>query len=80
MGSWFHCPCGNAVHKNAFTGCGVRLVVEDAVIDQIPDSATADQALRHILSSHDILVRCSQCGRIAMEDRSGGLTTYRPDR
>ncbi len=77
MGSWFHCPCGNSVHKNLFTGCGVKVVVDDAVIDMIPDEATADEALRKILSANELMVRCGACGRIAIEGRDGCMTVYR---
>lgn len=77
MGSWVNCPCGRRLHKNLFTGTGVQVVVPDAVLDAFPEDADSGDCVSEIIAKGEILVRCSHCGRIAIEDRQGNLTIYR---
>ena len=76
MGSWVTCVCGNRIHKNLFTSTGVCVVVCDEVLDGFEDDSVAGDCVSEIVRSGDILVRCSQCGRIAIEGKSGGITLY----
>lgn len=77
MGSWIECTCGAHLHKNLFCGAKVCVVIEDTVLDSIPEEAPARVALDKIVFEGDTLVRCRKCGRIAIEDRkSGSIRIY----
>ena len=81
MSSWVTCTCGKQIHKNLFTGAKVCLVVLDDVLDNIDTHKSADDAVTTIIGNGDILVRCTGCGRIAIEDRkSGEINMYAPER
>ena len=72
MGSWFACPCGNRIHKNLFAGCDVRIVVRDSLIDSLDETKPTRECIDDIVAEGDVLVRCSKCGRIAIEDSTTG--------
>ena len=76
MSSWIKCPCGENLHKNLFTGADVRVVVSDTILDQIPEEATAADCVSDIIARGEILVNCTECGRIAIEDRHGVISIY----
>jgi len=77
MSSWIHCPCGNQIHKNLFSGANVCLVVEDEMIDKLDDQIPAAEAIHQMILHSDILVRCPKCGRIAVEDnKTGAIAIY----
>ena len=77
MSSWIACPCGNRLHKNLFAGAKVCVVVEDGVLDAIDDRVTSGDAVQKIIQAGDLFVRCSSCGRIAIEDKqTGAISIY----
>ena len=56
---------------NLFAGAHVSVLIEDAELDAIfPESAPVLEPLGQILSKGDLLVRCRDCGRIAIENRA----------
>lgn len=55
------------------------MVVEDEILNGIPENKTSDDAVSAIVREGNILVRCA-CGRIAIEDKeSGTITIYAPE-
>ena len=49
MGSWITCTCGGLLHRNLFAGTGIRVAVQESVIDQIPEEACSTEFLSEIL-------------------------------
>ena len=80
MASWIKCACGNSVHKNLFAGAGVSVVTNEEILDQIDDSISARDAINQIIMRSDILVVCSECGRLLIEDAtSNGIRSFLPE-
>ena len=76
MGSWVTCSCGNLLHKNLFTGTGVHVVVLDDVLDGFSEDDSAGDCVSEIIRQGELLVRCRQCGRILIEDKTGCIVAY----
>jgi hypothetical protein len=80
MGSWIPCPCGRSLHKNLFAGANVHVVVSDNFLNAIPDEETAGDAVSRIILNSDVLVRCPDCGRLAIESsETGAIRFYREE-
>jgi hypothetical protein len=79
MSSWVRCSCGSSLHRNLFAGAGVHVVVEDSVLDALPDEGTSSDCVSAILRQSELLLRCRECGRIAIIDQSGTITIYSPE-
>jgi hypothetical protein len=73
MSSWIICKCGNKVHKNLFAGVNVNIVVSDDVLDGIDDDIAAAQAINEIIQKGHVLVKCTLCGRIMIENSDTGM-------
>jgi hypothetical protein len=81
MSSWIKCTCGELLHKNLFASAKVCVVVQDDVLDQIDAKRSAGEAVTEIIARCDILVRCSACGRVAIEHRkTGDIIVYTPEK
>ena len=68
MGSWIICRCKNQLHMNLYAGASVYVVVKDEIIDSIPSEFSIFDAMLRITREGDLLVKCRNCGRIAIED------------
>ena len=80
MSSWIKCTCGKLLHMNLFAGASVSVVIKDDVLDSIDHGKTVEYAIVAIIAGADILVRCKECGRIAIEDRkTHAVTFYLPE-
>lgn len=79
MGSWITCTCGGLLHRNLFAGTGIRVAVQESVIDQIPEEACSTEFLSEILSKGELLMTCTKCGRIAIEGRDGQVSFYKKE-
>jgi hypothetical protein len=79
MSSWVRCSCGTSLHRNLIAGARVHVVVEDSVLDALPDAGATSDSVAAILRQSDRLLRCPQCGRIAIIDQSDTITIYSPE-
>lgn len=79
MSSWICCSCGTSLHRNLFGGARVHVVVEDSVLDALPDEGATSDCVAAILRQSDRLLRCPQCGRIAIIDQSDTITIFSPE-
>lgn len=67
MSSNITCVCGSRLQKNLFVGAHAFVVVEDEVLESVDENGSGTAALDKIVSESDILLRCGNRGRIAIE-------------
>lgn len=76
MSSWYLCECGQQIHKNLFAEAGVKLVIEDTVLDQFDDQKSASQLAEEIVRRSSVFIECAICGRIAIFRKNGETESY----
>lgn len=64
MGSWIRCRCDHLVHKNLFCGTGISLVITEKFLDKERPSETAEDLVSEMIRSSEMLLKCSNCGRV----------------
>jgi hypothetical protein len=66
MGSWIRCKCNQLVHKNLFCGTGISLLVTEDFLDVERSNTTAEELTSEIVLSSELLLKCTNCGRIML--------------
>lgn len=54
------------MHKNLFCGTDISLVVTEDFLDVERPDKTAEDLVSEIISSAEMLLKCSNCGRVIM--------------
>jgi len=82
MGSWIRCKCDHLVHKNLFCGTGISLVVTEEFLDKERPNETAEDIVSEMIRNSEMLLECSNCGRIIVLKETKdefGVRFFAPD-